>query len=67
MANAYAYIAIRVSCVLQTLLQNCNLEMARAANSSVFGPFAKVLKQSTNNFFKDDVIPGRCGPLRSAC
>ena len=27
----------------------------------------KVLKQSANNFFSGDVIPGRYGPLRSAC
>ena len=67
MANEYAYIAIRVSGVLQTLLHNCNLEMARAVDSSVFGPFAKVLKQSANIFFNGDVISGRCGPLRSAC
>jgi len=33
--------------------------MARAANSPVFGPSAKVLKQSASNFFSDDVIPGR--------
>ena len=40
--------------------------MARAANSPVFGPSAKVLKQSASNFFSDDVIPGRYGPLQSA-
>jgi len=42
------------------------VEMLQAANSSVFGPSAKVLKQSANNFFSGDVIPGRYGPLRSA-
>ena len=35
------------------------LEMARAANSPVFGQSATVLKQSTSNFFSDDVTPGR--------
>jgi len=40
--------------------------MARAANGPVFGPSAKVLKQSASNFFSDDVIPGRYGPLQSA-
>jgi len=42
------------------------LEMARTANSPVFGPSAKVLKQSASNFFSDDVIPGRYKPLQSA-
>ena len=41
------------------------LEMARAANRPVFGPSATVLKQSASNFFSDDVIPGRYGPLQS--
>jgi len=41
--------------------------MAQAANSPVFGPSAKVLKQSASNLFSDDVIPGRYGPLQSAC
>jgi len=40
--------------------------MARAANSPIFGPSAKVLKQSASNFFSDDVISGRYGPLQSA-
>ena len=42
------------------------LEMAWAANSPVFGPSVTVLKQSASNFFSDDVIPGRYGPLQSA-
>jgi len=42
------------------------IEMARAANSPVFGPSATVLKQSASNFFSDDVIPGRYRPLQSA-
>ena len=46
--------------------QRCAVEMARAANSPVFGPSATVLKQSASNFFSDDVIPGRYGPLQSA-
>jgi len=33
------------------------------ANRPVFGPSAKVLKQSASNFFSDDVIPGRCSLL----
>ena len=37
--------------------------MAGATNSPVCGPSAKVLKQSANNFFSDDVIPGRCSLL----
>ena len=37
--------------------------MARAANSPVFGPSAKVLKQSANNFFNGDVIPSSWGLL----
>jgi len=44
----------------------CLIEMARAANSPVFGPSAKVLKQSACNLFSDDVIPGRYRPLQSA-
>jgi len=40
--------------------------MARAANSPVSRPSATVLKQSVSNFFSDDVIPGRYGPLQSA-
>jgi len=39
--------------------QESALEMARAANSPVFGPSATVLKQSASNFFSDDVTPGR--------
>ena len=35
------------------------VEMARAANSPVFGPSVTVLKQSASNFFSDDVTPGR--------
>ena len=35
------------------------IEMARAANSPVFGLSATVLKQSASNFFSDDVTPGR--------
>ena len=49
-------------------LQNFNIrtrEMARAANIPVFGPSAKVLKQSANTFFSGVVIPGRCGLLAS--
>jgi len=42
------------------------IEMTRATNSPVFGPSAKVLKQSASNFFTNDVIPGRYGPLQSA-
>ena len=42
------------------------VELARAANSPVFGPSAKVLKQSASNYLSDDVIPGRYGPLQSA-
>jgi len=45
-------------------LETCLLEMARAANSPVFGPSAKkVLKQSANNCFSGDVIPGCCNLL----
>jgi len=42
------------------------LEMARAANSLVFGPSDKVLKQFASKFFSDDVIPGCYGPLHAA-
>jgi len=42
---------------------SCRVEMARAANSQVFGPSAEVLKQSTNNCFSGDAIPGRCSLL----
>ena len=42
------------------------IEMTRAANSPVFGPSATVLKQSASNFFCDDVIPVRYGPLQFA-
>ena len=37
--------------------------MAWTANSPVFGRPLKILKQSVNNYFSDDVIPGRCGLL----
>jgi len=37
--------------------------MSRAANSPVFRPPLKILKQSANNFFSGDVILGRCGVL----
>jgi len=40
--------------------------MAQPANSPVFGPSEKVLKQSANNCFSGDVILGRYGPLQSA-
>ena len=46
--------------------QGSGIEMARAANSPVFGPSATVLKQSDSNFFSDDVTPGHYGPLQSA-
>jgi len=52
--NSYA-----AKCLLPLL----ELEMARAANSQVFGPSAKVLKQSASNFFSDVVITGRCSLL----
>ena len=48
------------------VLSSRQLEMARAANSPVFGPSATVLKQSASNFFSDDVTPGRYGPLQPA-
>jgi len=44
------------------------VEMARAANSPVFGPSAAVLKQSASNFFSDDVTPGRyCLLAKNLC
>ena len=42
------------------------IEMARAAAVQSSGCPLKVLKQSANNFFSGDVIPGRCGQLQSA-
>jgi len=52
--------------VLGATVWSFALEMVRAANNPAFGPSAKVLKQSASNFFSDDVIPGRYGPLQSA-
>jgi len=40
--------------------------MVQAANSPVFEPSTKGLKQSANKFFGGGVIPGRHWPLWSA-
>ena len=46
--------------------ENVTLEMPRPLGVRSSGSPLKVLKQSANNFFSGDVIPGRYGSLQSA-
>jgi len=43
------------------------VEMARTANNPVFEPSAKGFETVRKQYFSDDVISGRYGPLQSAC